>query len=130
MIYPVVDCANIFFAVVILITFDLGDKPSVYFGAFFSPISLALNGFRISDMLNSESATKNSLTTLAEFYTSLQSGDVLAWSYLAVFWIAAVFMQQWLFIIRDDPRYITRDQKYRKAIRRGTSSQIYTSCSE
>jgi len=81
-------------------------------------------------MLNSETATKNSLKTLSEFHTSLQSGDVLAWSYLAVFWIAAVFMQQWLLIIRDDPRYITRDQKYRKAIRRGTSSQIYTSCSE
>ena len=130
MIYPVVDCANIFFGVVILITFDLGDKPSVHFGAFFSPIALGLNGFRISDMLNSESRTINNLTSFGEFHKNLQSGDVLAWSYLAVFWIAAVFIQQWLFIIRDDPRYITRDRKNRKAIRRASSSHVYTSCSE
>ena len=127
--YPVVDCFNIFSGVVILITFDLGDKPSVHFGAFLSPITLALNGLRISDMLKSKSSAK-SLKTMGEFHNHLKSGDVLAWTYLAVFWIAAVFIQQLLFIIRDGPRQISRDQKTRQAIRRKSSNHEYTHVSQ
>ena len=130
MMYPVVDCFNIFSGVVILITFDLGDKPSVQFGAFLSPITLALNGFRISDMIKSNSSITNNLKTMGAFQRELKSGNVLAWTYLAVFSISAVWIQQWLFISRDGPHQISRDQKNRQAIRRKSSSQVYSSCSQ
>ena len=87
MLYEIVDCLNIFSGIVSLITFDLGDKPSIIFGCVLASISLAFNGLRAVDLLKNDHVKTNRLQNIGDFHTNILKGDLISWTYLTIIWI-------------------------------------------